>query len=321
MQIVQVSPTHGERCGVGIFGATLEKYLCLRGYDVLTLRDLSDFDCDLLLVQHQWSLYDDRKLSAFLGRIQHPTVFIAHSGGVEKYDGLVTAFASMGPRMIGDTKSPVVYGRVPAFVPSRLSARDELRRSLDLPLDRTILGTSGFMLESRQFEAVLELLLPSVSASNAFVYLVCTPWMRDSPRVRKQLLAFEREFSNCFQFNREFLSPQGLNLRLQACDLLWCWTGRKSRPYSSGALADQYGSGTRIFASDREQHAPFLSLPNVITGASELNGFVTGLLAEMAQVRDANASGRVMRHDPSPVAWGEFMDVFCGLFRGIASGA
>lgn len=150
-----------------------------------------------------------------------------------------------------------------------------------LPKDSVIIGSSGFLRLEREFPKVLSLLLPHAAANNWFVELATSAWFKSSPELKgieTELDCLAERFPGCFRYSTTFLEPTELNERLQACDLLWCWTNTPSTSYASGSISDQYASGTCLFAVDKKQHYHVLSLPNVVRGPAVLEEFVEGLV-------------------------------------------
>jgi len=104
-------------------------------------------------------------------------------------------------------------------------------------------------------------------------------------------------YPDYFCYEERFLPREELNLRMQACDLLWCWTEVSNQEaYASGVASDMYGSGTRMVVCDKLQHAAVLELPNVVRSAPNRGGMLESIVAEIV-------AGHHDRHDPRPVGW------------------
>jgi hypothetical protein len=208
----------------------------------------------------------------------------------------IAGFLAMCPDMVPETDRPVHLFPHPACVPECLEDRTILRNRFGLPIKNMILGTNGFLKFERQFVEILNVLLPHAKKNDWFVNIITSPWYIDSPGLISEIEELQSSYSAFFRFENIFLDEQTLNQRLQACDLLWCWTKAPSGPYASGVISVQYASGTRIFAADKQQHNHVLELPNVIRGPDKLEPFIEQLIVETER---ANRQ----RHDPSPISW------------------
>lgn len=266
--------------------------------ETIGVRDAPVSGADISVVQHEWSLFaGDDDLRDVIRALPPPVVLFAHTPGVERFASDVAAFISLAPNAVTTTARPVCVVPHPALVPDRLDDRASLRARFGLPANTTVIGSSGFLLPHRGFDEVLELLLPRAAEHGWFVDLVASPWTKEIPGVRSRLVALAAEFGpRVFRAAFEFRANDELNRQLQACDLLWCWTKMPSLPYGSGSISDQYASGTRLVAAEKEQHAHVLALPNVVRAPADLDAFVDALAAE------ADRSD-FPRHDPSLVSW------------------
>lgn len=297
MKILQISMTHGQDCGISIFAGNLQAQLKRHGADVVTLTMLPpEVQADLVLLQHHKELMSDAKAISLVETSRSPVVLFAHSEDVDDLCGYVDGVISMCPGIIGPTDKPFHIFPHPAWVPSHLEERGSLRREFNLPLDRFIVASNGFLKFERQYVEIIETLLPEARRNNWFIALFISPWRLDSPGLVPRLEKIQVENPNHFSFEYSFLDTISLNRRLQACDLLWCWTKAGSSPYASGVISDQYGSGTRILAADKQQHRHVLGLPNTVAGPNFLTPFVDQLIAEIQ-------SGIVTRHDPALISW------------------
>lgn len=290
---------------------------------VETFRNLElPIDADILLIQHHWDLFSNDEIRALCIDASVPVVLLSHEPGVEIFDE-VDGFISFAPNELPFAAQPVFCRVLPSWTPPRLTPRVELRSSLGLPLDALILGTNGFVRFERQWPTLLRSILPATAREGWFVELVSTPWREPSPGLLDELDELDRMYPDCFRYNAEPLSAVNLNYHLQACDLLWSWTRTESRPYASGAVSDQYASGTRVFAAAKDQYAPILKLPNSVAGPEVLPTFTDALIAEARRcANQRRVHGEVARHDPAPVSWDHFAAPLASFLRTIyAAGA
>lgn len=313
MKVHQIAPTAARSCGVGNFALALEACLRRHGCEVATATSLSDPGAaDVVLIQYGERIYDDAELARYCSAAGVPVVVFAHFAEAGWLDGLVDGFMTLSPGLLSSDTVPVLPVPHPARVPERLEDRGALKREFGLP-DTTVVASSGFLMFHREFPAVLERLLPVVEREGWFVDLVTSDWFRPSPGLAEQLDEIVARHAGCARYNRSFLPGATLNRRLQACDLLWCWTGTPSSPYGSGSVSDQYASGSRLYVAGKQQHEHVLGLPNVVRGPATLGPFLDGLVAELRR-------GVFGRHDPAPVSWDRVAPSIVGFLAGLVDG-
>lgn len=318
-----MSRTDGQACGIAYFARTLHERLEARGVNGFVVREPDSGPRaagDVVLVHHHWDLFADDEVRAACRAGGAPVVLFAHEPGAEAFTE-AAGLATMTPGAPPAASVPVFTAMHPAWLPPALCDRGALRRALGLPPDRLVVGTSGFLRFERQLPELVRSLAPVAAAEGWFVELVTTPWKEPSPGLVEELSELAAEHRAVFRFNTEILDAASLNHRLQACDLLWSWTATPSRPYASGALADQYASGTRVFAASKQQCEPVLWLPNAVRGPDGMPEFADALREEARRLAAWRAQhGDTPRHDPSPVSWGRFLDGFAPFLGRVAAG-
>jgi hypothetical protein len=313
MRVLQVATSRDERCGVGNFARTMEAELRGATVEVETVTSLTDtFQVpDITVIHYEKNLIDDAALSAMISNSPRPVVLFAHSPGAERFDNLVDAFVAMSEGSVRDPTKPCLIITHPAWVPAKLTNRDELRSRFGLPADSIIIGTSGFLTPGRQFPRILNVLLPIAAETGWLITLVTSRWRGVFPELEHDLASLAAKYPGHMTYGTGFLPAAELNARLQACDLLWCWTSTPSTPYASGSVTDQYASGTRLVAAKKLQHEHILRLPNTVAAPARLNDFTECLIAEITR-------GIYPRHEPSPVSWSASADQLSALLAGVA---
>lgn len=314
MKIIQMVNTYGRNCGIALFADNLQKQMKKIGIEVNTI---STTDCDMpiadiILLHHHVDLLNYESVKSLCERSQCPVVIFAHSDGIDITIDRIAGFVAMCPGMIPETNKPVHIFPHPAWVPECLEDRTILRNKFGLPIKPMVIGTNGFLKFERQFVEVLNVLLPHAKDNNWFVNVITSPWYIDSPGLMPELEKLQFAYSGFFRLENVFWDEKTLNQRLQACDMLWCWTKAPSSPYASGVISHQYASGTCIFATDKLQHGHVLKLPNVIKGLNKFEPFMEQLIMEIKR-------GKRQRHDPSPVSWNGCIDGLAFFLKTIHS--
>lgn len=317
LHVAQLCPSIGRACGVGNFANNLKQALVGRGVQIATHERLPSASNDVLLVQHEFALFRSHELRNLLAAWPGPRVLFAHSRGAEVFTDDVDGFVSMCPGMTGEGKPALVLPH-PGWLSLPLLDRRELKRSLGWGRYRCIVGSHGFISPSRQFDVVAERLLPFARRQNVLLHVLCPRHGShdDRPGYRDQearLHELQRRYPRHLALETRFLDQRALNERLQACDLLWCWTATPSVPYGSGTCADQYGSGTRLVIADKLQHSHVCRLPNVVATDPNLDALVGAVQAEIR-------AGGFARHDPSELSWSRFADRLQTFLRTIKRG-
>jgi hypothetical protein len=314
MKILQVVTTYGQNCGIAFFASHLQEQMEKIGIEVKTVSTVNGDlpSADILLLQHHSDLLNHESVSTLCERSRCPVVLFAHSDGIDMLSNKVDGFVAMCPGMIPETDRPTHVFPHPTWIPECLEDRTVLRKRFGLPIKSMIIGANGFLKFERQFVEILNILLPYAKDNNWFVDLMTSPWYIDSPSLIPKFEKLQSTYSTCFRFEYAYLNKEILNQKLQACDLLWCWTRAPSSPYASGVISDQYASGTRIFAADKLQHRHVLKLPNVIRGSDRLEPFIEQLIVEIKR-------NKRNRHDPSPISWDRCIDELASFLTGIGT--
>lgn len=312
--VLQIAHQSRE-CGIDLFAGTLHDQMECSGVRVETVSAMPiHVNADIVLLQYHDELFSDGEVFSISNCSPVPLVLFAHSevagAVVPNIDGLM----AMCDGMFSTTDKPTLIFPHPAWTPTHTEDRQTLLREFGMPVDRKIVATHGFLKFERQFVEIISALIPHARRNSWLVKLLTSPWRLDSPGLVSQLESLSDKNPDHFGFDYAFIDTPTLNRRLQACDLLWCWTAAPSSPYASGVISDQYASGTRIFAADKMQHNHVLNLPNVVTGPNTLEGFINGLIAEAGICHG-------QRHDPSAVSWEGCVSDIVTYLRRIAADA
>lgn len=299
MKILQIVKTYNQNCGIAFFAKNLQEQMKKIGIKIETIS--TEVTCipssfDTILLHYHSELLNYNEVSKIRGMNQCPLILFTHSNVIQKLIELVDGSIAMCSGMIPHNDKPKYIFPHPAWVPKHLEDRLVLRNKYKLPTNATIIGTNGFLKFERQFVEILSRLLPHAKDNNWFIYLITSPWYIESPGLKSELERFSTKYSAFFKFEYNFLEKNVLNQKLQACDILWCWTKAPSSSYASGVISDQYASGTHIFATNKLQHKHVIELPNVTIGSDELDLFVEQLIYVIKH-------GKNQRHDPSIISW------------------
>jgi hypothetical protein len=302
LRILQVCPTLGKYCGIALFAERFAAEIRRSTLNVVTVREMTDtIPADIVLLQHHPELLDDGAVHDIVNRAKCPVIVFAHAPDISSITEHVSGVMAMHPKIIPQTSIPSLVFPHPAWVPEQLSCRDKLRDYFSLPRKQKVLGTCGFLRFERQIVEILSRLLPTAAQRDWILQVTISPWYIESPGLIDQIIETGNQYPGHFVLDYQHLNEKDLNLRLQVCDVLWCWTQAESSPYASGVVSDMYASGTHIVAADKMQHDHILQLPNVVRASSVLGDFLDELIEDVAGCADE-------RHDPGPVSWHHYVD-------------
>jgi hypothetical protein len=308
MKVLQIANTFGQRCGVGNLAQHTEDALKRLGVNVQTSTELvTDAQSDVVLLHHEWGLFPDSSvIYQFCSSIKQSVIMFSHSPGTEKFAHMLAGFVTMCPGVVNQVGKPVFEFPHPAWVPGKLEDRMKMKTRYGLADKGIVIGSSGFLFHRREFPEILSRILPIASENNWFIDLVTSRWLHPILTIESQLDQLLRDYPLTFRYGKKFLNSKQLNMRLQACDLLWCWASTPSTPYASGVASDQYASGTRIVITDKQQHHHVSSLPNVVRAPTNLEDFVDALIVEAGK-------NHFPRHPPEPVSWKHWTSQLVGF--------
>lgn len=304
MDVAQLCPTDGRQCGIALFASRLALELGVTGVRVRTARTPEQVASgpapDVVLLQHHGELITPDDIARLRTLWRGPLVAFAHSDDERDYRQLVDGVVAMFPP--SDDVDPLYRLTIshPAWTPDALTTRRRARELAGLP-DRPTVGTCGFLKFDRQLDDVLAGLLPVAVRHGWQVQILTSPWRLDSPGVLERLRVTSESAPGAIVLKHGFLPDPELNMRLQACDLLWCWTREPSSSYASGVASTLYASGSRLVVAEKRQHEHVLPLSNVVRAPDRLDGFVEAVASQLTEIAAAGGSGP--RHDPDPVSW------------------
>lgn len=292
MKILQVIPSYKKVCGVFFFACNLEFHLQKEGLDIETAECFRD-GYDLYLVHYIKPFYGSDILQFRANSSKRVVLFFHHERHREHWTrGLAEGYIAMNEGILRQCKERKLIVPLPAFVQD-LRNREELKKQYGLE-NRFTIGSNGFVCKKRCFVKIVDQLLAD---TDCFVDLLATrhhEW--DHVDIENQLYLRMNDNPDRFRCDFSKLSHSDLNYRLQACDLLWCWTDTASSSYGSAVASDHFGSGTRMILPNLSQHKHVFRNQNVVVTEPSLDQFIKVLIAE------ANA-GHNTRHDPQMLSW------------------
>jgi hypothetical protein len=302
MVVRQIGTTFGQNCGIGVFAHSIEAALKKGGVSIATSKTLAHDDrADVVLVQHEWAIVRTEELRNFCAQSRIPVVLFPHTGDAAAWRDHVQGFVFMGESVVSNPgEVPALRLEHPGYHSGPLASRTELKKEFGYEWASAVLGSSGFLTEPRHFGKAVAALLPAAIENNWLITLIAAPHFNSPCHLFTDIDALAETERRHFFYLKEFLPHHELNRRLQACDLLWCWTAMRNHSgYASGVAADMYGSGTRLLLADKAQHRHVLGRPNVVPAPEDHGAFFSAVIQEANRRNFA-------RHDPEPIGWDHF---------------
>lgn len=137
--------------------------------------------------------------------------------------------------------------------------KKELREKYDLPQDKKILGTAGFIAGTgKNLPMSVRSILEKLN-KDEFLYLTTSFWkggdMGHKHDILKEVKKTGKEYQ--FRMDTDFVTAEKLNEKLQACDLLWTWcaVGPNDTGSQSGIAADMYGARRKLIVKDSAHYS------------------------------------------------------------------
>jgi len=306
---IQCSSYTTARCGIRTYSVRLNEALKKKGIDSHIFIEKPHKDVDAILIQYEPGILPPQKLNYFVRKFIEPLVIVTahHSRDIDQFypilDGVVFHDES---QIIGEPWEGL-YTIIPhpALVFPRLDKK-KVRKELKLPVDKTIIGTAGFITGTgKKLPVILESLLPKIDDS-MFIYFITSFWKAgDLGRLRQiQEIVKRSGKANQFRIDTDFLSEKELNKRMQACDLLFSWndTSINDKGSQSGIAADMYGSYTKLIVKDSPHYNFIKKQDKVLVGRLDVDDFTEDVINAVKKEDLTDVP------DPSWLSWDKMVD-------------
>jgi hypothetical protein len=258
----------GQRCGIYTYSRRLVKYLNeleedKNGEEVEVEAYMFDTKVrdgtDLICIQYEPGLVPPQKFQQLLDTYMEPMVVtVHHIGYLHSFYNSLDGFIFHSNDQV--EKKPWDYAVIehPALVFPKQDKK-KLRKKYKLPKDKKILGTAGFIAGTGKNLPITVRAILEELKDDEFLYLTTSFWKGGDMGHKFDIMQQVKESGKEKQFrlDTEFLSPEMLNEKLQACDLLWTWcgVGPNDKGSQSGIAADMYGAYTKLIVKDSAHYS------------------------------------------------------------------
>ena len=274
----------GQRCGIYTYARRLEKALRKKGVNAKTFWRKPPKDVDIINFQYEIGLWGGDVNRVIYQLQQYPEILIGtihNSLGLEMIGTQIDGFLVHDDIQI--SSYDVGWGTY-AVIPHpaiyfRKRNKEKLRKKLNLPADKKIVGTAGFIAGTgKRLPVIVREILRRLK-EDEFLYLA-TSFFKSDILSTNRLSEIQREVKKLgkednFRVDTEFVDDKTLNEKMQACDLLFTWnaTPPDFTFSQSGIASDMYASHTKLIVKDIPHYRFIGSQEKVLKGRLEPSQF------------------------------------------------
>lgn len=304
MKIGIICPELGLRGGISTFSYRLGRYLKQAGCEVVYgINDIREA-VDVKIIEYEPGIYPTVNLKKYLEEHKdEPIILEFHNTVQAKMLAKLAHFSIFHAEHSIPEDWPGHYKLIPhpALVYPEKD-KDILRRKFNLPREKRILGTGGFLHGIwKGWHTVLEPLLRNLD-SDEFVYFATSAWIEGDGGVIGMFRHIARKLGKTAQFRVEsdFMPDEIVNERYQACDMLFAWNSTPPNYIysSSGLICDLYGARRHVVVRDIPHHWHLRGLKGVTMAPTEVDDFVDVVLKCFRDEKKLNE-----RPEPEHLSW------------------
>jgi hypothetical protein len=304
----------GDRCGIWTYTDRLIKSLNkVPGIEAFPFVDKIRGKCDIINIQYEPGLMPVEKLQWFLQKYSQPMVITAHhTGYLQQFypmvDGII--FHSKN-QIVGDPWNHKIITHPCLVYPEK--GKMEMRKKYNLPLDKKILGTSGFIAGTgKELPIMLQPILENIK-SDEFIYFITSFWKGGDFSALNILkgLVKDRGLENQFRVDIDFVRDEELNEKIQCCDMLFSWNNSSTPGGTSGIAMDIIGARRKLIVKDVPHYAEAASLPGVEKGRQPPKEFIEDVF-KVLRTGDLNNVP-----NPEPLSWDNLVTQYVEYYKEI----
>jgi len=319
MKIVIQNGELGQAGGINTYSSRLNRYFNrLNGVEseMFIQRPLCD-DFDIMLIQYEPAICPPNLIQTLLKKYTQPIVITAHHNrDIAQMYNVINGFVFHSTNQI--VEEPYNYTVIPhpSLVYDNLNKKD-IRQSLGLPLDKKIIGTSGFIFGTgKRLPTTVKHILKQLN-DDEFLYLNTSMWKGGDNGIRQDILTEVKRLGKEKQFriDTDFVEDKELNRRLQACDLLYayCGIGPNDKGSQSGIAADMYGSRRKLIVKNSAHYSFIGKQDKVVVGNEDAEKFADDVIDTLRN-SDLNDV-----QDPTWLSWQEQINKYYKYLKNIRS--
>jgi len=280
----------GQRGGIGTYSGRLNEYLNKTKFkiDKDGKKENVYVSCeqfvnkpmnkpDIINIQYESGMLQPQQLQSIIQKNPESIVVtVHHMGFLPNFYPLIDGMVLHSKNQI-EGEEPWNYTVIPhpALVYPEKS-KEDMREKYDLPKDKKILGTAGFIAGTgKRLPEIVNLMLKKLK-DDEFLYLITSFWKGGDFGFTEQIMKSVKELGkeNQFRIDTEFVSEEELNEKMQCCDLLFAWNNMDGKGSNSGIGMDMIGSRRKVIVKDSPHYGFVGSIENVEVGRPKMEDFV-----------------------------------------------
>lgn len=329
LKIAQQVESMGERCGCNEYASRLNDALNSKSnVESHIFLNKPRKDYDVMAIHYEPGLFGDnpQKLPQLLqtSPLKGKSMIVHHSRQLQDFysalDGCVLHHVNQLELLTQQGfETPWMYDLIPhpALYFERQDKAD-LRNKYNLPNDKKILGTAGFISGTGKRLPLLVKILLSNLGDDEFLYLTTAFWKSsrlssDKESTIKQTVE-EMGMEDNFRIDTEFVDPKTLNEKMQCCDLLFSWNTSTPETYGSqSGIAMDMMAASKTIVKNVPHYAAAKETENVEIGRSHPKKFAEDVLQLLRN--DTKLNDLTPREEI--VTWDDAADMYIEHFRNI----
>jgi len=304
----------GQRCGIATYSERLEKYLnSVEDIEAMQFVNKIRNSPDIINIQFEPGLMKPNKLQQIIQKYPQPIIITAHHMGyLQQFYPLIDGIVIHSKNQISGIEEPWSYEVIPhpALVFPKKD-KNKLRDKWNLPKDKKILGTMGFIAGTgKGLPDIVKYLLKELK-KDEFLYFATSFWKGGDFGFEKQILneVKKQGKEEQFRIDSDFVSEEDLNEKMQLCDLLFAWNKMEVPGSNSGIAMDMMGSRTKLIVKDSSHYGFVSSLKDVEKGRADMKDFVKDTYKVLRR-GDLNKVPK-----PEPYSWESLTKKYVDYFK------
>lgn len=306
----------GQRCGISTYSQRLNDYLN-KVKDVESKQFVNRIrnKPDVISIQYEPGLIQPNQLQSLIQKYPQPIVVTAHHMGLlPQFYPLIDGIVLHSENQIKGYEEPWSYKVIPhpALVFKDKDTK-KLREKYELPVDKKIIGTMGFIAGTgKQLPQLITHFLKNLK-DDEFLYFATSFWKGGDFGFQEQILneVKKQGKEKQFRIDSDFVSEETLNEKMQCCDLLFGWNKFDHPGSNSGIGMDMIGSRRKVIVKDSPHYGFVGNLDNVEIGRPGAEDFVKDVFKVL---RDKDLK---KVPDPTPYSWETLIEEYLDYFHEI----
>ena len=307
----------GTRCGIYTYASRVNRYLNELD-DVESYMFIDKFKhgkMDILNIQYEPGMMPPNRLVHLLQKYETESAILTvhHKGLINQFYPMIDGAILHANNQVEE--KPWSYKVIPhpALV-YKEKDKAKLRKKFNLPKDKKIIGTMGFIYGTgKLLPLTVEHLLKNMK-DDEFLYLITSFWKGGDGGRLKDIndVVDKLGKKDNFRIDVDYVADEEiLNEKMQCCDLMYAWNNiSNAEPGSqSGSAADMYGARVKLVVKDCPHYSFIGKQEGVVVGREKPEEFVEDVLRVLREEDLDNVP------DPTWLSWEEQIKNYVDYFH------